>query len=159
MLVLVYLVALPFFWPLPRTEAILPTTAPLSSDLPVRVTIRAWHKNISIGQIRLYVDHANSTASGANGLLNPDMLYDNPPKQFRGPFSFSHLTFPYQVTLDVVAPLRSFAEQGLLGPGVLRGKIDVTYNFVPGRRGNTLPGADSGTLRTDSVPFEITITE
>jgi hypothetical protein len=120
--------------------------------------VSAWHRNVHAHQVRLYVDYTASTAKGANGIFYPELIVEGEATRFTGSFSRSPITWPYTETIDTKIDLGKYAAQGLLGPGELIGKVDVMFNYHPGRAGKSF-GRDRTRTATKSVPFQITIRE
>ena len=147
------------FWPAPQVTASIPDTVPLSEDLQIPIVVKAWHSNVQVGQIRFYVDYQASTAKGSKGLFDPAVLFEAAPPAAPGFFARNILTRPWSKRLEVTVPLRDFAQQELLGQGLLVGKLDVTLNCaVVGKRSVGAPrGRTIPVMR--SVPFQINVTE
>jgi hypothetical protein len=157
----IYLVVLPLFWPAPEVAASIPDTVSLSEDLQIPIVVKAWHSNVRLGQVRFYVDHSASTAKGPKGLFDPAVLLEAAPPPPMGFFARNILTRPWSKRFEVTVPLRDFAQQELLGQGLLVGKLDVTLNCPVVTLGKRAAGTPRG--RTipvmRSVPFQITVTE
>ncbi len=154
-----YLFMLPIAWPEPEVEAEIPTSAVLGQDIQIPITISAWHSNVDIYMVRFYTDYHGSTAHGPDGLFNPTPILEREARRFVGVWGYNHLTFPWSETIYVTVPLSRFAGEGLLGPGVLKGKVDVNVNYRPGHVGRYGPGHDYTQQKMLSVPFEIAIAE
>jgi len=155
-----YFLVLPFCWPEPTVIATVPAEASLGEDLPVSVRVDAWHSNFEIAHVRFYVDFHGSTAHGPAGLFHPQPLHQGEGKASWTNRELSRLTLPVSKTLDLVFPLKRFAEQGKVGPGKLVGKVDVTFHFMEGfipKRGKS--GRHESISRTKYVPFEIELKE
>jgi hypothetical protein len=155
----VYLFIVPWTWPLPEVEAEVPETAALGQDIQIPITISAWHSNVDIYNVRFYTDHYGSTAHGEEGLFYPTPVLDREARRFVGVWGYNHLTYPWSETIYVTVPLSQFAQEKLLGPGILRGKVDVNFNYRPGHVGRRMAGHDYTRQTMLSVPFTITITE
>ncbi len=155
----VYLFMVPWFWPLPEVDAQIPQSAVLGQDIQIPITVSAWHSNVDVSLVRFYVDYYGSTAKGEDGLFNPTPVLQREARRFVGVWGFNHLTYPWSETIYVTVPLSQFANEKLLGPGTLAGKVDVTFNYRPGHVGRYGPGYDYTQQRMLSVPFQITMTE
>lgn len=153
-----YLVLLPFFWPEPRVSAIVPARARMNDVLQIEVAAHAWHRNLDITQVRFYVDYTATTAKGPNGIFYPELILERSGTSFRGLFRRNPLTCPYTQRMPAQFDLSRFASQGILGPGQLIGKLDITFNYVPARPGKNFNYDPTRTM-TKSVPFDITIQE
>ncbi|MBI5092268.1 MAG: hypothetical protein HZB26_07445 [Candidatus Hydrogenedentes bacterium] len=154
-----YLVLPPMICPPPHATASIPETMSLREDPEFTAVVRAWHSNVNIVSVRFYVDYYASTAKGPKGLFNPTILYQGAPRDFSGLFDSSPLTYPWSKRLDLKLPLRDFAAQGLVGPGVLEGKLDISLSYLY-RGERHAPGLKPPlTQRTQSVPFRIEIRE
>jgi len=154
-----YLFFVPWAWPMPEVEAQIPQSAVLGQDIQIPITISAWHSNVDIYNVRFYVDYHGSTAHGEEGLFNPTPVFDKQGQKYIGVWGFNHLTYPWSETMYVTVPLSQFANEKLLGPGTLTGKLDVNFNYRPGHVGRYGPGHDYTRQHMASVPFQITIAE
>ena len=153
-----YLIVLPFFWPEPTVHAVLPAEARTTDSIPIAISLNAWHRNIDIGNVRFFVDYTATTAVGPKGTFYPEMIVERRPRQFAGSFAVNPLTWPHAERADATVALAKYIDQGLIGPGELIGKIDVTFNYASGRGGRRAFG-DRTITTTKSVPFRITIRE
>lgn len=149
-----YFALLPFLWPQPTAIASIPTAISLNQDTEIEITVHAWHSNVDVSQVRFYADFSTSTAKGPNGLFDPVVLLDAPPREFRGFLAASLLTRPWSKRLKVTLPLGEFAQQGLVGPGTLEGKLDVTIHFAAKNRRGT-----SSRQVTEAISFRIAVSE
>lgn len=156
--ILAYVAIVPMFWPEPTVDAVFPSEAGMRETLPIRVSLHAWHRNIDIGNVRFYVDYTATTAVGPKGTFHPELIIERRPRRFVGPFARNPLTFPYAQWFDAEVDLEKYVEQGLIGPGELIGKIDVTFNYISGR-GGRYATSDRTRTATKSVPFRIAIRE
>ena len=154
-----YLIVLPWFWPLPEVSARIPESVPLGQDLEIPITLSAWHSNVDVYLVRFYVDYYGSTAKGEEGLFYPVPVLERKARRFRGAWGHNHLTRPWSETFAVTVPLRQFAEQKLLGPGMLTGKVDVSFNYHPGFVQRMPYPVDQTRQAMLSVPFQIAVTE
>jgi hypothetical protein len=157
--IFIYLFILPIAWPLPEVEAQIPNAVMLGQDIQIPITISAWHSNVDIYNVRFYTDYHASTAHGDEGLFNPSPVLDREARRFKGVWGYSDLTYPWSETIYVTVPLSQFAKQKQLGPGILKGKVDVNFNYRPGHVGRHGPVYDYTRQQMLSVPFEISITE
>ena len=152
----VYFVLLPLFWPEPAVTAELPSEARVADVLPIRVSASAWHSNVHIHQVRFYVDYTTTTAKGPKGIFYPELIVERDAARYAGAFGRNPFTWPHTEYVDTQLDLSKYIDQGLIGPGELIGKIDVTFNYHPGRGGKTF-NRDRTRTMTKSVPFRITI--
>ena len=156
---LAYLAILPMLWPEPAIEVTVPAEARMGETIPVAVSLSAWHSNIDIVNVRFYVDYTATTAVGPKGTFYPEMIVERQARRFMGPFGRNPITLPHTVRADGEVALGKYIDQGLIGPGDLVGKIDVTYNYTSGRGGRRTAGSDRTRTATQSVPFRIAIRE
>ncbi|MCC6156176.1 MAG: hypothetical protein IT367_20590 [Candidatus Hydrogenedentes bacterium] len=156
--VLVYFVALPLFWPEPTVAADIPGEARMSETVPIRVSVHAWHRNVYIHQVRFYVDYTATTAKGPKGTFYPELIVEREPRRYVGFLARNPLTVPYAQYVDTQIDLSKFIDQGLIGPGELIGKLDVTFNYHPGRGGRSMI-RDRTRTAIKSIPFQITVRE
>ncbi|HRI87970.1 MAG TPA: hypothetical protein PLJ47_10265 [Candidatus Hydrogenedentes bacterium] len=153
-----YFVILPLLLPGPVVAVTLPAEAGMRDRIPITVSVRAWHRNIDISRVRFYVDYTATTAKGPKGTFYPELLLDTPGKRYVGAYGSNPLVLPYRQVKEVELLLARFAEEGLLGPGELIGKVDITYNFKPNTGGKSAT-RDRTRTATQSVPFKILIRE
>ncbi len=156
-LIFLYVFFVPWLWPEPEVYADVPETAVLGQDLEIPITVSAWHSNVDVYQVRFYVDYQGSTARGEEGIFHPTVVLQREGQRYRGVWGWNHLTRPWSETLIVTVPLRQFAEEKLLGPGTLSGKVDVSINYHPGRTIRAPYPADHTRQAMLSVPFQMTI--
>jgi hypothetical protein len=124
-----YFAVLPLFWPTPTVSVDMPVTAPADADLSIRVTASAWHSNFGIVNVRFYVDPA-TTPHGPGGPFYPVVLY-NAARVHRWPiWSVDRMSWPRSRTLELTLPLRKLSEEGVVTPGLLRGKVDVAVEYL-----------------------------
>src|SRR5262245_48282605 len=124
----------PLLWPAPAVAVSVPPSASLDEDVPVRVVVSAWHSNVRIVQLRFYLDPSQSTASGPRGLFYPVLLYNDRQQSWWPYWSLSRLTWPRRLELARAVPLQEFGRAGSVGPGVIRGKINVTVEYPAWQR-------------------------
>lgn len=154
----IYFLILPIAWPQPQVTARIPDSARITGDLSVEISIFAWHRNFDVQQVRFYVDDWASSAKGEKGLFNPMPVLEREAKRFPSFLSRNPFTWPSEQRITVSVPLGDLAEKQLVGPGILEGKIDVTFTYAPGVRGRRVR-RDATRLATQSVPFRILINE
>ncbi|MBI4558761.1 MAG: hypothetical protein HY706_14360 [Candidatus Hydrogenedentes bacterium] len=156
-----YFLILPicWLWFEPTVEAPLPVSAPYNQDLSFPVTVSLWHSNYEIGHVRFYVEHYESTAHGPKGLFYPEIVYTGQVRQAWSRWSINRLTRPHSTKLDVTVPFSRFAEEGLVGPGILKGKVDVAISYVYAMRRSYGLQGQIPTLTTIAVPFEMELTD
>lgn len=145
----VYVGVVPTLWPDPEVRITAPATASTREGLPVRVSVRAWHANVRVLSVRLYVDPSRSTAT-----LSPSLTVVARP---RGGWSFGGLdrrTYPRTLTLAVRLPLVTApGERPALG--VVRGTVDVELEVArPQRRGLHLLVGFPARRETQRIPVE-----
>lgn len=156
--VIAYVVVVPLLWPEPTVAAEFPLETRMGDTLPIRVSVSAWHRNIQVHQVRFYVDYTATTAVGPKGTFYPEVPVQREAQRFVGAFARNPITWPHTEYVDTEIDLGKYIDQGLIGPGELIGKIDVTFNYHSGRGGKTL-NRDRTRTATKSVPFRITIRE
>jgi len=126
----VYVFVVPPFWPDPTVRADLPPEAFLDEEPEIKVTVSAWHSNFQIAHVRFYVDRGSTTAHGPRGPLHPLVLH-NAPRMHRWSFwRLDRLTWPRSRVLRLALPLKRLSQEGVVKPGIVRGKIDVEVDYV-----------------------------
>ena len=152
----VYIIVVPFFWPLPDVSAVIPTEAGLQDVMKMNVAVHAWHPNVDITRVRFYVDYTNTTAKGTEGIFYPQHIIERTGKTFGGFMGRTPISMPYTQRLAAEIDLGKFADEGLLGPGELIGKLDISFNYATSRPGKSFR-RDPTRSATRSVPFRIDI--
>ena len=122
-----YLSILPLFWPSPKATAEFPHEHPYDEDLGIRIRVSAWHTNVRIREVRFYVDYRQTTAHGPEGFFYPTNLFHigKPPRRWPF-FKLNRFSWPRSKELDLTLPLSQLAQKGVVGTGVVRGKVDIS---------------------------------
>lgn len=149
----------PLFWPLPDLSVTVPPETPIDAEVPIDIQLDALHPNFEIINVRFYVDHYNSDVHGPNGPFYPQNLHRIAEPVNWGFWEVNRFTWPRTRKRTVSLPLRELAAEGVVKPGTVRGKIDVTvaYPDVHSRMAQILGGFPTRS-RMLSQPFEMEIT-
>lgn len=153
---LLYWGLLPLFIPLPKLSVDLPGETPFNQDVPITVNLDGWLPNFEILTVRYYVDHARSDVDGPNGPFYPQTIYQT-SHPIRWHFTdINRFAWPRHREMTVVLPLSQLAAEGVIQPGTVRGKVDVTlaYPDLYTRSIRTWGERDNRT-RMLSEPFEM----
>lgn len=155
----VYFALLPGFWPRPKVAVSMPRTHPFNRDLEVSVSVRGWHANIRITQVRFYVDHYKTTAHGPSGGLDTLQLFADEQGLPHAWNDLDRFTRPWSIRKRLTVPLRDLASQGQVKAGRVVGKVDVLLAYVPraSRRSRIWNGEYAVRAETFSVPFELSL--
>jgi len=148
---------LPVLWPSPVIAVGVPTSAALDEDLPVRVVVSAWHANVRIVRVQFYLHAIPSTAVGPRWLFDPVLLYNDRQLSWWPYWSLSHLTWPRRFEVVRAVPLREMGQAGWVGPGVIRGMINVTVEYPVWQLEAWWVGGYLSWVETRDVPFEVLI--
>jgi hypothetical protein len=125
-----YAVVLPGNWPSPRVETEHAAAVPRGQDLPLKVTVKAWHPNFSVRQVSFAVNNVNSSALAPGKTFVPLNLYSGKVvKEWKVGFR-NRMTWPRKTTLDLQVPLGRLTTEGTLGRGELQGTFDVTLDYT-----------------------------
>ncbi len=153
---LLYVMTVPILWPAPTATATLPATARLDQDAPVQVELAACHSNVDLVEVRVYVDYTGCTAT-TDKPLYPVYLLQVPGRERWPRWNINRVTWPWRRHVTLQLPLRQLHADGLLQPGSLHGKIDVTLVYPSINRYNRSP--DGYWARTVSYhsPFAMTV--
>ncbi len=151
-----YFGIVPLLWPRPIATAELPHEHPYDEDLVISVRVTAWHKNVSIREVRFYVDYQQTTAHGPEGPFHATRLFHigKPPRRWPY-YTLNRFTWPRSSKLDLTLPLRELAQEGVVKSGVVRGKLDISI-ATPAMPGNLSPWLGyMSRERTQQIPFSI----
>jgi len=156
--VLLYWGFVPLFWPLPELAVRMPTETSIDEAVPIDITLESWHPNFEVIQVRFYVDHYHSDVHGPEGTFYPQVLHQNESPVEWGYWDVSRVTWPRERKMKVELPLLELAREGVVKPGTVRGKIDVTlvYPDMHSRMVRLL-GEYPKRSRMISQPFELRI--
>lgn len=157
LLLILYWELLPVLWPSPVIAVGVPTSASLNEDMPVRVVVSAWHANVRIVQVQFYLNPVPSTAAGPRWLFDPVLLYHDRQQSWWPYWSMSHLTWPRRFEVVRAVPLREMGQAGWVGPGVIRGMINVTVEYPVWQTDALLFGGYPSWVETRDVPFEVLV--
>jgi len=125
-----YAVVLPGNWPPPRVETEHAAAVPWGQDLPLEVTVKAWHPNFSVRQVSFAVNNVNSSALVSGKTFVPLNLYGvKMVKEWEVGF-VKRMTWPRKATLALEVPLERLRREGILGRGELHGTFDVILDYT-----------------------------
>lgn len=125
-----YLIVIPALWPQPQVDTELPAALPRKGELPVTVTVKAWHPNFSVRQVSFSVDMVSSTALRSRRPFVPVNIYES-EHVTRWPIGFrNRLSWPNRRTYRLKVPSEELTGQGSLSGGILEGTIDVTVDYT-----------------------------
>ena len=128
----------------------------MNADVAVQVEVSACHANAHLCQVRFYVDNWQSTAVGPSGPLYAVILYEDSARPKWGYWRIKRWSWPHTWRRRFAVPLRRLARQGLVQPGVLRGKVDVTVCYPDVTRYGHLPNWAYPSCSTmQSTPFTL----
>ncbi len=155
-----YFGILPLFWPAPKATAELLEEYPYDEDLTVRIRVSAWHDNVKIRQVRFYVDYHQTTAHGPEGPFNTMRLFHSGKPASRWPFfEVNRLTWPRSRQLDLTLPLGQLAQKGVVKPGLVSGKLDISI-ATPAMPGSLALWVGYLTReRTQHIPFTLRLVD
>jgi len=151
---LFYLLLLPSLWPQPGAKVQHEKVVAFGEDLPLAVTVSAWHPNFSVRRIRFSINNVNSPAFLDSRPLLPINLHGaEAVSEWKVTFP-GRLTFPRKASFLLTAPLGTLAKKGTFGTGTLRGTVDVDVDYTEVSMKADFP-ARSVLLR---VPWEVEVT-
>jgi hypothetical protein len=151
LLAAVYFLGLPNFWPEPTATADLAADLSIGSDLPLTVTVKAWHPNISVRQVSFAVDNLQSTALLSRKADVPLNVHDRDRDTSWNVGLTKRMSRPTTKTLSLTVPLAEMARKRGFRMGELRGTIDVVIDYT-----KVSSQADYPALTAKhSIPFEI----
>jgi hypothetical protein len=151
-----YLVVVPFFWPPPAAQVTIPKESAFNQDLHIDATVSAWHSNFVVVGVRFYVDFQKTTAHGPKGSLDTLSLYEGEGPPDWTFWNLNRLTWPCSEHLNLKVPLSELAAAGLVQPGVVVGKVDVSIAYRPGFNRTAKYSMTVRSIPIDlSFPFEI----
>lgn len=127
-----YFFGTPVFWgqmPITVTSE-LPSEWNHAEDLPITITVRAWHNNFRVTQVRFFIDNSNTKMTGVAVPIYPVMLMQDPPTRSWNRLRLNWFTLPFVRRYKFVLPFESMKSQGKCGPGLIVGKINVQVDHV-----------------------------
>ena len=151
LLVAIYFLGLPNFWPEPSATADFPADLSIGSDLPLTVTVKAWHPNISVRQVSFAVDNVQSTALLSSKAVVPLNVHDRDRVTTWDVGVADRMSRPTKKTFSLTVPLAAMSRSRGFRIGELRGTIDVVIDHT-----KVTSQADYPALTAKrSLPFEI----
>lgn len=142
-LIVAYCVVLPGRWPRPMASVEMPQEAALGTDIPLKVSVSAWHPNFSIRQVSISMDSVKSTAlSVSRPVLPVNIVNHKPPVSWSVDFG-GRLSYPRKVVLDLVIPLAKISKDLRLKPGDLLGSVHVVVDHTRITIDGTYPALSS----------------
>lgn len=126
---LLYWGFLPLFWPVPDLSIQMPSEISIDETVPIDIRLSSWHPNFEVGQVRFYVDYHNSDVHGPNGPLYPQMLRQIESEVQWTFWGVNRFSWPRERNLHLELALPELARKGVIMPGTVRGKIDVTVVY------------------------------
>lgn len=155
-LFLLYWGLVPPFLPLPKLTVEMPAEARMDEDVPIAIRLDAWHPNFHVMQVRFYTDYGRTDVDGPKGPFYPQVLFQSEERAVWTRGRINRFAWPRHREMEVVLPLAQLTRDGVVRPGTVVGKIDVTLN-VPDLHRRTFHwgGERYHSIRTVSEPFEI----
>lgn len=156
---LVYLGLIPWLWPRPNVAATLPTSAALGEDIPLEVTVSAWHSNFRATRVCFWVDPLRSNALVEQAAFYPIDVRDIVPRTSWPQWSINRVTWPRSRSYNFTVPLNQRWREGVLQAGVLQGMIWVTTETPNmGKNQRASGGGRNSSNSPQGIPFTLTIT-
>ena len=154
----VYFLVLPMFWSLmpPSVAAGIASEWPHNRDMPIPISVWAWHKNFVVTNVRFYVDHQNTTAHGPNGPFYPESVFAVRGQTRWTRWGINRFTWPRRRRMEVVVPFARLAGEGVVQPGVVKGQLDIGIAYVGTMSRYEGPIITPRQFR-ESIPFELTL--
>jgi hypothetical protein len=126
----VYFLGVPNFWPEPTSTAEFSADLSIGSDLPLTVTVKAWHPNFSVRQVSFAVDNVQSSALLSSKALVPLNVYDRDRVSTWNVGLADRMSRPTSKTLSLSVPLAAMAKKRGFRMGELRGSIDIVIDYT-----------------------------
>jgi len=126
-----YFLILPNFWPEPEIEVKIPAEASrLDNEIPVTITISSWHSNVDLltVDLTLLVDQKRNNSKE---VLSEILLQEDQQKNWENSYGlgFNHIIWPQKFQYDVLIPLKTVREKGLLGDKPLQGSLYIKATY------------------------------
>ena len=123
-------------------------------DMPVEITISAWHGNYEMALARFVPDYHASELRGETDPVYPQVLAQKEHRTHWNRLRLNRFTWPRRDTRSFEVPLSALAAEGRLAPGTLRGEMEITLRYPRWYAGTTGTSIRSGEDR-ERIPFEI----
>lgn len=152
-----YFIVLPIFWSsmAPDAAVTMPATWRHDTDLPIHVRVTSAHPNFVPQEVRATFDYAPADGQGTP---YPRILYQVQKTDRWAIFQVNRCTFPCSKDLDVVLPLAELARSDGIRPGLLRGQLQVSIDYVRAlNRTTVVMGVVRASSRTVAIPYELTL--
>ena len=130
--------------------------AALNRNLEIALSLHSWSGNAHLVSVRFYPDPLRTTAGQS---LYPLVLYQAPRIGSLSYWHLSRLTYPRTRTFRLAFPLARLAQQAVVGPGVINGKIDaeIEVPLFGYANGGLWLGTVPTTVKTRSTPFTLNL--
>ncbi len=125
-----YIGVLPAFWPAPKIFIECPSEVRIGEDLPVTVTVSAWHGVFHVDEVRIIPNAYDSAALEITNPLHAMQIYSSPSKRYGWAHRFRLLNKQKKKSIRITAPLSATHTREKLSPGMLVGAIDVTCAYA-----------------------------
>lgn len=151
----IYFIVLPMFWMYmePDVRVTMPDSWRRDADLPVHVRVSSVHSNVVVREVRATFDYAPEEGQATP---YPRILHQAAKRESWGIFEVNRFTFPRSKGIDVVLPIVDLVRTDGVQPGVLRGEIQVTLDYVRGlNRWATVMGRVRAASRTATTRYAV----
>ncbi len=152
-----YFLILPIFWSFtePHAAITIPNAWQHNVDLPIHIRVTNAHPNFTIQEVRVTFNYAPADGQGTP---YPRILHQLPRKKNWNIFKVNRFTWPCSDDLDVTLPLAELARDNGVRPGILKGEIQVTVDYVDDLGPNSSAmGTLLGSSRTIATPYELAL--
>lgn len=151
----IYFVVLPMLWMYmePDVTVTMPDSWRTDADLPVHVRVSSVHSNVVVREVRATFDYGPEDGQATP---YPRILYEAAKRESWGIFEVNRITFPRSQGMDAALPIVDLVQTDGLRPGMLRGEIQVTLDYVRGlNRWTTVMGRVRAASRTAATRYEV----
>lgn len=154
-IIVLYLLILPAFWPRPRLTIEMPSEEALREDLPISVSVNAWHSNFSVAQVRFLPDPANSTAFVKGKELYILELQEGNPRSLWKGWQINRITWPRSRRYQFRVPVQKLSADGTLKTGELKGNIAVQVAYAAPHIGRRSGSSSHSRQVSNSIPMAV----
>ncbi len=133
---ILYLFAIPVFWPAPTVDVYAPERISRGENANIQVVVSAWHPNFELQSAHALVDVAPERNSGTD--VYHATLRAKPERKVWPFWSVNRFTRPRRQVFQLTLPVKELSEKGLLEEE-LTGTLTLVVEHVAPNDANRIP--------------------